>query len=559
MRLDRRVRDAAVILALSCFIGPIRNPDLWWHLSAGRRIVAQHAVPRADFLSHTRSGCAWVDFEWIPQLIYLAVHHAAGYQGLIVLRLLLMAGVLACSLTLLSLYGAGPYAQAGLIVAEACALFPYGDLRPDNFSLLLFALLLLGLEAWRLGRLKLDARRGAASAGLLFAVWANVHLGLLYGLFLLGLYAAEAAWRGPRERARTLAAALGGALLGCLCNPYGLGLFFVLPEHIAYMNTLSGIICEWKPMRFTSRWVWPYTALLAASAGGLAGALRSPHPPPAALALAWAVFAATSVAHGRHMTYFATFTSPVLYVFVAGQEWTRRREARVAGWATAVALTAFLIGGIWPMHRGPRALVPALELTAYLDANVKALGGRKLFNNWADGGYLGYSLWPRYRVFYDGRYIFHTLLAQTSQAALSAERWKEFMGRYDIELACMNRSTLRPTFDQVKSKQGDAAKLRRPYYVEFMPSKRWAMIYWDERRVVFARRDRVDSAWLRIHEYKALWPDDSQHMAYLSDQGLVTHTAFDAEASRHAGESAVAAAEGWGLAAWAQGVRARQQ
>ena len=557
MRADRCALAVAGVLALSCFIGPIRNPDLWWHLSAGRSIAARHAVPRADFLSHTRLDGAWVDFEWAPQLLYLAVHHAAGYQGLIALRLLLMTGVLACSLALLSLYGAGLYAQAGLILIEACALYPYGDLRPDNFSQLLFALLLLGLEAWRLGRLKLDARRGAAAGGLLFAVWANLHLGLLYGLLLLGLYAAEAAWRGPRGSAKTSAAALGGALLGCLCNPYGLGLFLVLPEHISYMDTISGIICEWKPARFASWWVWPYAALLAASAGGLAAALHSRRSPPAAISLAWSFFAATSIAHERHMAYFAVFTPPLLYTLVAYREWTAPPQVRVASLTSADALAAFLIVAIWPMHRGPRAPMPARELAAYLDANAPALGGLKLFNNWADGGYLGYKLWPRYLVFYDGRYIFHALLMETQQAAFSVERWKEFMDRHDVELACMTRSPLRPTFDHVKRKQGDDVQLRRPYYVKFMPQQRWAMIYWDEREVIFARRDRVDAVWLRAHEYRALWPDDSPHIAYLSDQGLVSAEALEAEARRHAGESAVAAAEGRGLAAWAMGARAR--
>ena len=94
------------------------------------------------------------------------------------------------------------------------------------------------------------------------------------------------------------------------------------------------------------------------------------------------------------------------------------------------------------------------------------------------------------------------------------------------------------TFDHVKRKQGDDVQLRRPYYVKFMPQQRWAMIYWDEREVIFARRDRVDAVWLRAHEYRALWPDDSPHIAYLSDQGLVSAEALEAEARRHAGESA---------------------
>lgn len=551
MRAAQLARAAAVALALSCFIGPLRNPDLWWHLSAGRAIAAHRAVPRADFLSHTRQGAPWVDFEWAPQLLYHAVHRVAGASGLIALRLLTMTGVLACSLALLALYGAGPLAQALLILAEACVLYPYADLRPDNFSLLLFALLLLVLEAWRLGRLKLGPGRAALASALLFALWANIHLGLLYGLLLLALHLAQARWKGERGSAKTMGAALGAGLLGCLCTPYGTGLIGVLSQHSASMDTLSALICEWKPARFLSWWVWPYAALLAASAAALAGALASRRRPPAALALAWVFFAAASIAHERHMSYFALLAPAVLYCCVAGRRWLDGRAARLAGWSAAAALTLFILARIGPALGGPRAPQPAAELAAYLDANAGTLQGLRLYNGWADGGYLGYKLWPRYRVFYDGRYIFHDLLEETHQAALSPESWQSFMERRGVELACMRRSPLQPAFEEAPLRGGASARLRRPYYQAFMPREHWALIYWDDREVVFVRRDKVDARWLRAHEYRALWPDDSPRLAYLVEQGRIQPRELGAEVLRHAAESPVSADEGRGLAAWA--------
>ena len=53
---------AAAVAALAA-LGPVRDPDLWWHLSAGRFLRETLAIPRADWLSHTMAGKPWVDFE----------------------------------------------------------------------------------------------------------------------------------------------------------------------------------------------------------------------------------------------------------------------------------------------------------------------------------------------------------------------------------------------------------------------------------------------------------------------------------------------------------------
>ncbi|MBI5210537.1 MAG: hypothetical protein HY927_11255, partial [Elusimicrobia bacterium] len=42
-----------LLLAASGFLTPVVNPDLYWHLSAGRLMAETLSVPRADWLSHT--------------------------------------------------------------------------------------------------------------------------------------------------------------------------------------------------------------------------------------------------------------------------------------------------------------------------------------------------------------------------------------------------------------------------------------------------------------------------------------------------------------------------
>ena len=103
--LERACFCLAVAMALSSFFVPEINPDLFWHLSAGRHILQTGTIPRADFLSHTLGGQPWCDFEWLTQLIYYPVYIVGGYAGFIVLRAVLLSALLADFLRVLRLFG----------------------------------------------------------------------------------------------------------------------------------------------------------------------------------------------------------------------------------------------------------------------------------------------------------------------------------------------------------------------------------------------------------------------------------------------------------------------
>ena len=87
-RFSKILLALGAALAASAFFLPVINPDLFWHLSAGRFMFDHGAVPRADFLSWTMAGRPWFDFEWLAQLIYYWLwfwqrrqnHHQSRHQ-----------------------------------------------------------------------------------------------------------------------------------------------------------------------------------------------------------------------------------------------------------------------------------------------------------------------------------------------------------------------------------------------------------------------------------------------------------------------------------------------
>jgi len=546
--LVRSLPWLGLLAAAGAFLSPIRNPDLYWHLSAAEHIIREGRLPRLDWLSHTCAGCPWRDFEWLAQLLYRAVHAAAGCGGLVALRAALMLSVLVVAMRLLRLYGAGPSGRGLAALLLGAALFPFSDLRPDNFSLLFFALLLLALEARRLELLEFCGLAVLAVPAF-FALWANLHLGLAFGLALAACYAGgEAAdallpWiygkghSGPWTRCVDYLKILALGVLGSLLNPYGWRLYSVAVDHARQMDFLQASICEWMPPDLAKYWTWPYWLILLLSVGLILAHFLKTRRTPYSVMLALGALAVFSSGHQRHLSYFCLVAVPILF-------WAARElNAAVMYWgamALAAWLVFFLAAYVWPLAAASAqgACPPAArQMAAFLAAQADGVRGRRLYNSWSDGGYLGLALAPRYRIFCDGRYIFHPLFEETVAAARTAALWREFMDRRGVEVACLKRSLKSSVAEILIARGGLRFAVPRPYHVAYMPRTAWALVYWDAENLVLVRRASADSIWLQRNEYRYLGPDDGLFLAERIRLGQVPLAAARRELERHLGQS----------------------
>jgi len=241
---------AGVLIALGAIAMPVLNPDLYWHLSAGRYIKEFLRLPAADFLSWTEQGAPWTDFEWLAQIIYYGVYSLAGKAGFFALKIAVLAATFPVFYAILSLYGLKRAAFFALPV-WALALMANSDLRPENFSVLFFSVLLWRLEAARLSGKAWPGSPGAfARLAVLFALWANLHAGFAYGLLLLGFYAAggwadRKLWpTGGGGQGWLPALAVPAAAAGSLLNPWGFKLYFILLQHAAQSGSMARYLAE---------------------------------------------------------------------------------------------------------------------------------------------------------------------------------------------------------------------------------------------------------------------------------------------------------------------------
>src|SRR5512133_2491 len=87
------VRAGILAICLAALAHTSADPDLWGHVRFGHDIVAARAVTRVDPYSFT-SDRAWINHEWVAEVLMFAAYDVLGTAGLVGMKLALVAGVL---------------------------------------------------------------------------------------------------------------------------------------------------------------------------------------------------------------------------------------------------------------------------------------------------------------------------------------------------------------------------------------------------------------------------------------------------------------------------------
>ena len=551
--LRERATAAQGILALAglvavslCLFLPLANPDIFWHLSAGRYIFAHKGLPVADFLSWSKAGQPWTDFEWLPQLFYYSGWQLAGDRGLLACRLLLSLPLLFMLYRTALLYTGRLTALLAVSVWGA-ALLPNLDLRPENFSLLFFAVVFYLLEKTRLSARAERREEYAAACAVLFVLWANCHAGFVYGLLLLGFYCAGEFLRvklpaiyGRRENEdfsifKTYALWLACAAAGTLLNAYGVKIYSVLLAHAREIKVIGEHLREWQPAELNQLAQSPFWVLLAVSALVLLQRALRRRDLPFPLLLSWLFFAVSAAQHVRTTAFFALTTVPFLLHLLSlyEKEGVPSLRLKLGVSVVAMAATCFLFFAAHRYLDGPRwrYTAGAQGPVRYLAAEKAVLSGVKLYNPWGWGGYIGFKLWPDYKVFQDGRYIFHNYLPEVEAARGDNLSWERFLSKYGFQAVLLERSRSSYATKVALGPLGERT-LRFPFYSFFMPGSEWALVYWDEKSMLFVRRTEALREWLVKNEFRAFKPDNAEALRAKLDAGLQDKEVLKQEAGR---------------------------
>ena len=455
--LDWLCLVALVALAAAWASRPLTHDDLFGHLRAGEWMAAHRTVPTTDPFSFTRTGARWITHEWGFSLLAWGIWLASGYPGLIVARVLIVlvigtaVGWRMAAERGLETPPSIPWI-AGLLGLGAWAVAAELILRAALVSELFLALTLVFLTRYR----QTGRRRFLISLILLFFLWGNVHSGVIFGLYVLGLFAVEGVVQTRRPWPYLMA--LGGAALASLINPNGIEVW-LYPFKLSRILFASGI--EWDLGHFAAADPRSNAAFLILGVLLLAGLLPLERLRAVSIAEGVAIltFLALSFRSPRFLFSFAILALPVLYRLHARRTWSP--GMRRFGAAATVAVLALTAATAWIGH--PRRLI-ARELPAGAVRFLAANGIRgRVFNHQNYGGFL---LWrARLPVFWDGRNdVFASLVQEVTTTPFPT-----IVGRYGID------------FLLITEHEYPGIRLEIP--------RRWGLVYWDDDSAVYLRRD----------------------------------------------------------------------
>lgn len=422
---DRLLAVGVVLVALVlCFFiafRPVDITDFWWQARTGEWILANGRLPTEDPFSWTSEGQPWMAHEWLTEILFHLAQTRLPEGWMVAYKCGLAA--VACGLVMLrcSLRGAGLALSTGGGVLAAAAMRNYADVRPQMLTFILLSVMLLGLDSYRTGR----SRRLPWILPLLFALWANLHGGVVVGLILLGIWVAGEAlgtwlFREPSAGLGALFAGTCGAAIAVLLNPNGWHVYSY-PFHVLGHPEVMDYIVEWYSPNFHSPLLRAFEVLMLLTFGALALARRKERRLGEVLVIL--AMAHAALLTQRNTAPFALAAAPAAVCGLSAI-WaeirpslpsglklgsTMARRGALAVWV--LALTA-LLAAVYPRHVRPAQWQS--HLTG--DENFPKAAARlmkegrwpgKLYNDYVWGGYLIWELWPKRKVFIDGRAEVH--------------------------------------------------------------------------------------------------------------------------------------------------------
>ena len=371
----------------------LADGDTGWHIRTGEYILDTHSVPTHDLFSFSRAGEPWFAWEWLADVVFAALHRVWGLKGVVAFTGLVL------SLAATMLYRYTVWRGANVLAALLATLLAAGAssvhylARPHIFSI-------LGLTAtlWILERHRRHPTGAVWWLVPLMALWTNLHGGFLAGIVCVAL----AAISSPRRYGLLTVA----CSLATLVNPYG----WRLHRHMAQY--------------LTSDWL-QFEILLFAGLALIPILFRRWQFADLLMVIFWAHAARISA---RHVPLYAIVAAPV--VAVEASRWWSQSSARFshrslrgilrdclsdfsAGaehfslWVVVFLLCLAGFHWEWPQDF-PSNKFPVAAVAKCAD--VIALAGvsaRRVLTTDQWGDYLIYRLYPRCRVFVDGRSDFY--------------------------------------------------------------------------------------------------------------------------------------------------------
>ena len=453
---------AVLIAIFAVSFVPTQDPDLWWHLKTGEWIVTHGAIPRTDPFSFTFAGRPWLNHEWLGEVLLFTVFRAGGLTAVMVLFASLITVTFWIAWRRMRARGVddrvGLLLLGGAFFAGSLSMGP----RLQMFTLFFASLFAYGLERIRSG----EAKIWPFALPVLMLLWTNVHGGFAVGLALIVIHAAGE-WLDSRDapRTRKLLIVFGASVAAAIVNPHGIAQL-AYPLRFLTPNPYTQLIAESGSPKFHMPAILTFEVLLLVALAGAARAGKRVAWSDVLLLLAFTHLALSQV---RNVALWGVVVTPIVASILASlaMPWLEQHGRHAAAALFLSAGIGMALVGLGSKNGDPEEASFPMRAAAVLQQRQL---GPNLYTAYRWGGYVIWTLHPRYRVFIDGR----------ADTVYDAAILKEFNDAYN------GLPVWRDTF----ARRGVTTALvetRSFIAVELAHAPEWKLVYNDDQAAIFAR------------------------------------------------------------------------
>ncbi len=472
----------------------LHDYDFWWHLATGKYIIENKSLPDKDPFTYTTKDThierksVILKGYWLGQVVFYKVYSQWNLKGIIILRSLLM--VIFLFFAFMTIKKQTVSELVALIFTAVIFLIQrsYSGERPHLFTFTIFSIIFYLLEDYRINR-----SRKVYLIPILVMILSNMHPGYVVCIMLVTLYLIGEGVRYLFNKAykdgifRGLLILWVITVIFSMLNPNG-ALMLKLMFYVHGGEHIKGIV-EFQPTFyfFLNKIVplqYPYIAFLLLSLLGL-GYIKRIGTIHVLLLLIFTIMSFVAI---RYVIFYMCISAPILAGLIVNLQdrkmfrWLRflkRNEGLL--YLTACITGIFMVFTAIPSFAKDEYRVDTAyyftEGVANFLSNVEIEGN--MFNDYGQGGYLIWRLYPDKKVFIDGRALEPEVYKDYQKVInLSKEKgrsWEDMVEKYNISYF-----VLTPLF-----LYGDIPSVIEELFI----NKDWVLIYADHLSLVFIKND----------------------------------------------------------------------
>ncbi|MDQ3019761.1 MAG: hypothetical protein M3R36_04210 [Bacteroidota bacterium] len=517
------------------------DDDVFWHLATGRYIVENQTVPSTDVFGYVTAGQEWMPFEWGWDVLTLGLYNIGGYTALSVFRTIIFILIFYLFFIILRKFKINYTIIFLFLTLLAFGIIDRLTPRPHIMSLLFFVLLLfIIIEFKYFNRKNLKI---LFFIPLLFLVWANMHMGIIAGIFLLGIfviteviiyfkpqkYSSKEISPLTKSELLRLVIIFGASVLVMFINPNSFATYIYAFEHTK-MKLLE-TINEWRSpfdAMFGGGFVTIiYKIFLFSGILILYYAFRKKDLFAALIYISFAVYSVRAVRFTVDYLIIVTIFLAVAVSYIINNSKSEGlKNFFSVNPVPKIIIGALLIFFIFNIPNDKLYLdylkyyrisgfginsdfIPTQMFDFMKQNNIPAIG-EKPFNHFGSGGYLVWNF-PESKNFIDSRNLNDDIFNEYNTITAKKPGFENKLKQYDIDYALY----LAP--DLVRA-PNEMEQTIISYFSKHPDD--WKLVFWDDKSFLFLKNLAKFKQIIDKYEYKYVTPYNFLYQKNVLDKGI---------------------------------------